>query len=216
VRVSRSRRAADIEKDVLMQLMPAWQGEIPGQLYGGSSLSGKGGVVWGSIPLRERFSGKIGIIRIVGLGGSMRYRKGRDMYTEAEMAKRVKQIERRLKYISAHGRLLDAAPRNLRGVADISAGNNIAAVDAEAEAIPFSKRRPMDILLTHAPCRRYGDMEDLPHRGFECFNAMLDRWQPKYHFYGHVHKEYGRFERELIHPSGTTLINACGYCIIEI
>ncbi len=53
-------------------------------------------------------------------------------------------------------------------------------------------KKSIDILLTHAPCRGYGDLPDLPHRGFECFNWLLDRLQPRLHVYGHVHKGYGR------------------------
>ena len=77
----------------------------------------------------------------------------------------------------------------------------------------------IDILLTHAPCRGYGDMEDIPHQGFECFNSLLERTKPAFHVYGHVHKEYRGatgFQRLIEHPSGTTLINASGYQLIEI
>ena len=73
-----------------------------------------------------------------------------------------------------------------------------------------------DILLTHAPCRGYGDMDDIPHRGFECFNEFLNWYSPKLHVFGHVHQEYGNFKRELEHPSGATLVNACGHCFYEI
>ncbi len=73
-----------------------------------------------------------------------------------------------------------------------------------------------DILLTHAPCRGYGDMEDIPHRGFECFGMLFERYHPKVHVYGHVHREYGDFRRTIVHPSGTQLINASGHYIIEI
>ena len=55
-----------------------------------------------------------------------------------------------------------------------------------------------DVLVTHAPAAGYGDMEDLPHRGFECFNLLLQRWSPAYMLFGHVHQEYGHFEREFI------------------
>ena len=72
-----------------------------------------------------------------------------------------------------------------------------------------------DILLTHSPCRGYGDMEDLPHRGFECFNYLLNKYSPQLHCYGHVHREYGRIERTIMHPSGTLLINGSGHHIID-
>ena len=75
--------------------------------------------------------------------------------------------------------------------------------------------RGFDILLTHAPCRGYGDMDDIPHRGFECFNGLLEEYKPGLHCFGHVHQEYGQFKRIYHHPSGTTLINACGYFIYD-
>lgn len=73
-----------------------------------------------------------------------------------------------------------------------------------------------DILLTHAPCKGHGDMDDLPHNGFECFNRLLEKYHPKLHVYGHIHREYGGFSRTITHPSGTLLVNANGYCIVEI
>ena len=73
-----------------------------------------------------------------------------------------------------------------------------------------------DILLTHAPCKGHGDMEDIAHTGFECFNQLLGKHHPKLHVYGHVHKEYGQIESTMIHESGTKLINASGHYIVEI
>ncbi len=114
-------------------------------------------------------------LRILGLGGSYKYRSGKDMYTEKEMRKRIRKLK---------GQLL------------------------------FTKG--FDILVTHAPCAGYGDLEDLPHRGFECFNDLLMEYKPKFMFHGHVHMEYGNFQRERSHPSGTRIINGYGYVIMEI
>ena len=77
-------------------------------------------------------------------------------------------------------------------------------------------RDGFDILLTHAPCRGYGDLDDLPHTGFECFNSLLERFRPRLHCYGHVHREYGGFRRKIEHPSGTELINASGHFIYDL
>lgn len=119
-------------------------------------------------------------VRILGLGGSMRYKHGAsDMYTEREMRRRI---------------------RTLRG--RLFAGSRKCG-------------RAFDILLTHAPCRGYGDMEDIPHRGFECFNDLLLKYEPGLHCFGHVHQEYGSFKRIREHPSGALLVNACGYYIID-
>jgi hypothetical protein len=139
-------------------------------------------------------------VRILGFGGSMRYKYGaRDMYSEREMTRRVVKAS------------LTLTSDRLRGKTDL------------------------DILLTHSPCSGYGDMEDLPHQGFKCFNSLLEKTTPKFHVYGHVHKEYSGaafdggderpvegaggikgFHRMIEHPSGTTLINASGYQLIEI
>lgn len=73
-----------------------------------------------------------------------------------------------------------------------------------------------DIVVTHAPAAGYGDLDDLPHQGFECFNGLLDRLHPRYLLHGHVHMEYGRIARELAHPSGARLVNCCGHRFIEV
>ena len=74
-----------------------------------------------------------------------------------------------------------------------------------------------DILLTHAPAAGMGDLDDLPHRGFECFNTALESWGADYMVHGHVHKSYGYdFQRERQHVCGTTIINACGYTQFEL
>ncbi|MEE8885507.1 MAG: metallophosphoesterase [Eubacteriales bacterium] len=71
-------------------------------------------------------------------------------------------------------------------------------------------RNGFDVLVTHAPAAGYGDMTDLPHRGFQCFNTLLEEQHPKYMLYGHVHQSYsaGAFIRKQKHSCGTTLINA--------
>ena len=75
-----------------------------------------------------------------------------------------------------------------------------------------------DILLTHAPARGMGDMEDLPHRGFECFNTLMERWKPAYMIHGHVHREYAgtSFARVKKHPSGTFIVNAYERYTLEL
>ena len=115
-------------------------------------------------------------IRIAGLGGSMRYRDGANMYTEREMSKRVRKLSRKIRMVGG-----------------------------------------CDILLTHAPVAGMGDLDDLPHRGFECFNTALESWNPDYMVHGHVHQSYGpNFQRERQHTCGTTVINACGYTQFEL
>ena len=50
----------------------------------------------------------------------------------------------------------------------------------------------VDIIVAHAPVRGCNDGEDPAHMGFDCFNAMLGQFQPKYFVHGHVHLNYGR------------------------
>ena len=74
----------------------------------------------------------------------------------------------------------------------------------------------VDILLTHAPARGFGDQEDLAHRGFEAFLPLLDRYRPKYLIHGHVHKRYGSKMERVLHYGDTTIINASGRYILDI
>ena len=74
----------------------------------------------------------------------------------------------------------------------------------------------VDVLVTHAPARGYGDLPDLPHRGFDAFNGLLDWLHPAIMLHGHVHLNYGVVERERMHPSGTRLLNAYGWQEIEL
>ena len=128
----------------------------------------------GCISVEDRLYNYKGL-RILGLGGSMRYKDGGDMYTEAEMRRRIRKVMPQIRM--ANG---------------------------------------FDILLTHAPAKGLGDMEDLPHRGFDCFHELIEKYRPAYMLHGHVHQEYGKFERERRHPAGTRVINTCGYVTLEI
>ena len=48
-----------------------------------------------------------------------------------------------------------------------------------------------DVLVTHAPMHGYGDLNDLPHRGFTVFHELLDRYHPQLMLHGHIHLNYG-------------------------
>ena len=104
-------------------------------------------------------------VRILGLGGSMKYRESPNMYTERQMTWRVWKLWLKL-----------------------------------------WRHKGFDILLTHAPARGVGDQEDLPHRGFETFNRLMDRWHPRYMVHGHVHPEYGAMSFKRERQYGETLV----------
>ena len=66
----------------------------------------------------------------------------------------------------------------------------------------------VDIVVTHAPPRGLGDGADLPHRGFESFLRLLDRYRPALWVHGHVHlRGWPLPQRELLYGD-TRIINA--------
>lgn len=78
------------------------------------------------------------------------------------------------------------------------------------------RRDGVDILVTHAPARGLGDMDDICHRGFECFRELLDRYSPAYHCYGHVHLQYVPTQPRTRRYGETTVVNASGKYLIEL
>ncbi len=136
------------------------------------------------------------LIRVAGLGGSIRFDFGpgeayppEDEFTEEEMRARAGKLRWMLKSYAMADRMLCR--------------------DAEDG--------PLDILLTHSPAFGHGDIQNDPmHTGFRCFNDLMTEVRPKYHIYGHVHPEYGRIERGSTHPSGTEELNVCGMYMLEI
>ena len=73
-----------------------------------------------------------------------------------------------------------------------------------------------DILLTHAPAVGWGDGEDYAHRGFECFNTLIDKYHPRYHVHGHVHLNYCFGIPRTTQHGETTVVNAWGKYLLEI
>ena len=112
-------------------------------------------------------------VRILGLGGSMRYKPGVHQYTERQMRRRVRKLWLKLKY-----------------------------------------HKGFDILVTHAPAFQFNDEEHLPHRGFEVFRTLMDKYKPAYFLHGHIHLNYGRFPR-LSTYNETQVINAYEKYIFE-
>ena len=84
------------------------------------------------------------------------------------------------------------------------------------QSLALWRAKGVDIVLTHAPVSGYGDQEDLAHRGFDCFQNLLDRWHPGYLVHGHVHMSYGHDVQRTLRYGDTTLINACGYYLLDI
>ena len=114
-------------------------------------------------------------LRILGLGGSFRYKEGKNQYTEKQMEKRVRKLFFKLK-----------------------------------------RNKGFDILVTHSPARGFHDGEDLPHRGFEVFNRLVETYRPRFFVHGHVHLNYGREFPRVDDMGDTRVINAFERYILEI
>lgn len=71
------------------------------------------------------------------------------------------------------------------------------------------RTKGVDIVVTHAPARGYGDEDDWAHRGFEAFLPLLDKYQPRFLVHGHVHTRYGIGKPRVLQYGDTTIINAC-------
>ena len=114
-------------------------------------------------------------VRILGLGGSVRYKPGINQYTQKEMYRRVRKLWWKL-----------------------------------------WRHKGFDILVAHAPAYKVNDGEDLPHRGFDAFRALMDKYKPAYFIHGHVHMNYGRKFPRLSSYNETQVVNAYEKYIFDI
>ena len=73
-----------------------------------------------------------------------------------------------------------------------------------------------DILVTHSPAYQLNDDDYLPHRGFEVFRTLLDKYKPAFFVHGHVHLNYGRKYPRLCTYNETQVINAFEKYVFEI
>lgn len=74
----------------------------------------------------------------------------------------------------------------------------------------------IDLLLTHAPACGLNDGSDPAHRGFQCFNRILDEYQPRWFIHGHIHLSYDVSLPRVCQRGETTVINATERYIFEI
>lgn len=82
-------------------------------------------------------------------------------------------------------------------------------------AFQLCRNRGFDILLTHAPAYQLNDGKDLAHTGFQAFNTLLDRYQPRYFVHGHTHLNYGREYPRRSTYKNTQVINAYEYYFFQ-
>ena len=78
------------------------------------------------------------------------------------------------------------------------------------------RKKGFDILVTHAPARGINDFETLPHRGFECFVELLDRYRPRLFLHGHIHRNYGAEIPRRTQRGETEIVNAYEYTVVEL
>jgi uncharacterized protein len=78
------------------------------------------------------------------------------------------------------------------------------------------RRKPVHVILSHAPPRHIHDKEDLCHRGFECFNTLIRKHRPTCFIHGHVHREFDNPSDRITQINQTRVINTCGYTLIEV
>ena len=115
-------------------------------------------------------------LRIMGLGGSIRYNSEETFqYTEKEMRRRVRRL-----WFKAH------------------------------------RTGGIDLLLTHSPAAGLNDGDDRAHKGFACFNDLLEEYQPKWFVHGHVHLSYNANLPRVCTHGQTTVINATERYTFEI
>lgn len=78
------------------------------------------------------------------------------------------------------------------------------------------RKKPIHMIITHAPPRHIHDKEDLCHRGFECFNTLIQKYRPDYFIHGHIHREFDTQSDRITHVNHTQIINTCGHTLIEV
>lgn len=75
-------------------------------------------------------------------------------------------------------------------------------------------RRPLDILLTHAPPTGPHEGSDYAHRGCLEMTHFMQRQRPRLLVHGHIHEYEGK-KPDYTAECGTTVMNAYGYRIVE-
>lgn len=79
----------------------------------------------------------------------------------------------------------------------------------------FLHKRSIDILITHAPPAGIHDKPDLCHQGFKAFLRFIETHQPRYFIHGHTHR-YTLQDAWKTQHQKTTVINTCGYRVLEL
>lgn len=78
------------------------------------------------------------------------------------------------------------------------------------------RKKPIHMVITHAPPLGIHDREDPCHKGFDVFNRLITRLAPDYFIHGHIHEDFHRFEDRVTLSGKTKVINTCGHTLIEV
>lgn len=78
------------------------------------------------------------------------------------------------------------------------------------------RKRPIHMVVTHAPPRNIHDGKDLCHMGFESFGRLMEKQRPDYLIHGHIHRSFNTFDKRVTRVLDTRVINTCGYTIIGV
>jgi Icc-related predicted phosphoesterase len=81
---------------------------------------------------------------------------------------------------------------------------------------PLRRAKGFDLLLAHSPALGLNDGSDPAHRGFACFNQLLDTYTPGWFVHGHVHLQYNCCLPRVCTHGATTVINASERYLFEI
>lgn len=83
-------------------------------------------------------------------------------------------------------------------------------------SLPLLAKKGFDVLVTHTAAYGCQDLDTPTHRGFKAFTKLLEKYQPRYMFHGHIHKTYGYSIPTTSTYGKTKIINAFPYRIIDI
>lgn len=81
---------------------------------------------------------------------------------------------------------------------------------------PIRRAGGVDIVITHAPPRHIHDAEDPCHIGFESFQALIDLYEPRYFFHGHIHRLFENPADRITIVNRTKVINTYGFYLLDI
>ncbi len=76
--------------------------------------------------------------------------------------------------------------------------------------------KSLDVIMTHAPPRNIHDADDRCHKGFNCYNRFIKRYQPRYFVHGHIHALFEKPSDRVTIVGNTRVINSYGFHVLDI